>query len=195
MSKYEILSLIINFLVMIAGFSAIIIYKLQQNDKKRTAATLIITQIDFIENNIKLLKEADRIDEVFLFKTKRILEHNYWAENRHLLSKKLGTNNIRIIENFYSQVEEIEKSREIICNEMIKTWENKELVYQSKLATEIMENQNFDIKKSRLSVFESYGTAFSARLPKEHLFKTLDNFNYISGTIAYDLLRKFSYHS
>lgn len=195
MSVYEIISLIINILIMIAGFSAITIYKLQQNDKIKTAATLIVTQINFIETNIKLMKDAEQVDEVFLFKLKRILEHNYWSENRHLLSKKLGTSNICIIEDFYSQVEEIEKSREIICNEMIKTWENKEFVYQLNLAKEIMNNNDFNIEKSRLPVFEKYGTAYSAKLPKDHLYKTLNNFNYISGTVAYDLLRKISYHA
>ena len=47
MSTYEIISLIINTLIMVAGFSAIIIYKVQKRDKIKTAATNIISPLKF----------------------------------------------------------------------------------------------------------------------------------------------------
>ena len=51
MHIYDIIELVINGLIMVTGFSAIIIYKTQQRYSRQTAATMVVTQIDNIENN------------------------------------------------------------------------------------------------------------------------------------------------
>lgn len=193
MHIYDMIELVINGLIMVTGFSAIIIYKTQQRYSRQTAATMVVTQIDNIENNLKKLKDSDTIDEILLFKTNQILEHNYWNDSRHLLLRYLGTNNVRILDDFYSRVEEIEKSRKIIFDEMSKTWEYKELVYQFNLAKELSQKENFDVDTSWLINFKKHGSSFSASLPKDYLCKNINYINYVSGTVAYDILRKMSY--
>lgn len=193
MHIYDIIELVINGLIMVTGFSAIIIYKTKQRYSRKTAATMVVTQIDNIENNLKKLKDSDTIDEILLFKTNQILEHNYWNDSRHLLLRYLGTNNVRILDDFYSRVEEIEKSRKIIFDEMSKTWEYKELVYQFNLAKELSQKENFDVDTSWLINFKKHGSSFSANLPKDYLCKNINYINYVSGTVAYDILRKMSY--
>ena len=195
MELYQIISLIIDGLVMMAGFSAIVIYVIQQRDKKKTAATLIVTQIDHIESNIRLLADADSVDEVLIYKAKHLLDFNYWDDNRYFLIKKLGVNNIKVIDDFYSKVEEIEKSRMIVSEEVMNTWKCKELVYQFQLSNEIIADSNFNIEKSKVLKFARSGDTFSARLPKDYLIKHLNSFDYISGTVAYDKLRKMSYYT
>lgn len=194
MDAYEAISLIINGIIALTGFSAIIIYILQQCDKKRTAATLVVTQIDSIEAGIAHLKSMDKVSEGNVYQSRKLLAHNYWAEYRHLLSRLLGESNVRIIEGFYTQAEEIEKAREAICQEVVDTWKNKDLVYQNLLAQEIISTGSFDDKNSPIEKFGKYGSGFTARLPSAMLEKSLANFNTISGTVAYDKLLKKSYH-
>ena len=69
MSTYEIISLIINTLIMVAGFSAIIIYKVQKRDKIKTAATILISQIDAIESIIKDLRSTNPLTNEIIYKS------------------------------------------------------------------------------------------------------------------------------
>lgn len=195
MKYYEIISVVINGIIALTGFSAIGLYLLQQYTKKHVAATLIITQIDEIEENIKALRNEKTLNEITIYNTKRILRRNYWEENRHLLSRQLGENNVKILDEFYSQAEEIEKSKQMISHAVTITWDNKDLVYQTKLAEEICSTGTFDIKNSRLNLFDKFGTAFSPQLPMDMIKRDLSNYQSISGTVAYDKLRSISNHS
>lgn len=195
MSTYEILSLICNGLVVLTGFSAVGLYLWQQHTNRRTAATLIVTQVDQVEANVRQLQDAETLSNAVVYKSKRILSQNYWEDIRHVLSRYLGESNVRIIEDFYSCAEEIEKAREAICREVIITWENKDFIYQKKVLEEIYTDQNVNIEKTALKKFGDYGKGFSAALPSDMLKHHIDSFVRLSGTVAYDKLRKLSYHS
>lgn len=134
MTIFEIWSLIINGFIAIAGFSAIGIYKAQKRDKIKTAATIVISQIDSIEAVIKNLHSNNPLTNEIVYKSKPILDYNYWSQSKYLLSKRLGVENVRLIENFYAQAEEIEKSRRAICHELIIAWEHKDYILQKYMA-------------------------------------------------------------
>ena len=102
MTTFEIWSLIINGFIAIAGFSAIIIYKAQKRDKIKTAATIVISQIDSIEDVIKDLRSKNPLTNEIVYKSKPILDNNAWSQSKYLLSKRLGGDNVRLIENFYA---------------------------------------------------------------------------------------------
>ena len=195
MNIFDIISLIFDGLIVLTGFSAVGLYLWQQHSNRRTAATLIVTQVDQIEESIKHLQNADRINNVVIYKSKRILAQNYWENNRHILSRYLGESNMRLIEDFYSCAEEIEKAREAICREVTVTWENKDFIYQRKLIEEIYADPDVVISKTPLEKFADYGNGFTAALPSDMLKRDINQFQRLSGTVAYDKLRKLSYHS
>ncbi len=193
---FEIINLVFNGLIMVTGFSAIGLYLYQKRVEKRTAATLVLTQIDNIQENIKKLRENPKLDEVTVFKSKQILARNHWEENRHILSKRLGERNVRLIEDFYSLAEELERAQKAIIYEITTTWENKDYIYQEKVLEEIYNDHNFNVlKDSPLDLFGRFGHGFSAAIPLNMVYENLARYKSLSGTVAYDKLWKISYHS
>lgn len=195
MGVYEIISLVLNALIVLTGFSAVGLYLWQQHTNRRTAATLVITQVDRIETTIKSILSIEELTEKDVYQFKQILSQNYWDQHRYLLSKYLGECNVRLVEDFYSNVEEIEKAREAIVVEITTTWSNKDFIYQEQLLKEIYENKSFDVKQSGLDDFGKYGQGFSAALPMNMLKRSIGSYKPLSGTMAYEKLWKLSYHS
>lgn len=197
MTTFEIWSLIINGLIAIAGFSAIVIYKAQKRDKIKTAATIVMSQIDSIEAVIKDLRSNNPLTNEIIYRSKPILENNSWSQSKYLLSKKLGGDNVRLIENFYAQAEEIEKSRRAICHELVIAWEHKDYILQKHIAEllDVSEEQRLKELKEFNDKFENNPKLFSPHLPIHILVNNLSQFRYLLGTSAYKKLREMSYHS
>ena len=59
------------FLIAV-GLSAMIVYIFQKRDKKRSAATLILGQIDSIEEKIGILKNGHQLNNVVVYHSKTI---------------------------------------------------------------------------------------------------------------------------
>lgn len=197
MTTFEIWSLIINGFIAIAGFSAIIIYKAQKRDRIKTAATIVISQINSIEDVIKDLRSNNPLTNEIVYKSKSILENNTWSESKYLLSKRLGGHNVRLIEDFYAQAEELEKSRRAICHELIIAWEHKDYILQKHIAetVNLSEEQRRKVLEELNDKFECNSKTFSPHLPISILVDNLSQFRYLLGTSAYEKLRKISYHS
>lgn len=196
LTLFQILSLIINSVVAIAGFSAIVIYFVQKLERKRTAATLLIAQINHIEEVVNNLRSHDLLTDEIIYQSKVILSENYWEKCRHLLSKRLGSNNVKLLEKFYGQAEELEKSRKEICCELVTAWEHKNLVLQNRIAnlSFMSEDQRIAKMKQLNGNFEQCSKIFIPDLPIKILLNNLSVFRPLSGTTLYDTLWKISYH-
>lgn len=194
---FQIFSLAIDGLVALAGFSAIFIYIAQRRIQKRTAATLVITQIDHIEIVTNDLRSNNPLSNEIVYFSKVILTENYWEKYRHLLSKKLGANNIKLIETFYEQAEELEKSRKDISHELVTAWEHKDLILQSRIAnlSYVSEEDRINKINQLKEHFEECTKVFTPNLPIMILVNNLEAFRPLSGTTLYDKLWKYSYRS
>ena len=80
---------LINIALVIVGATAFITYILENKRKVKTAATLIVKQIDEIENAVKGLATSEQINGAVIYKSKQILSENYWQKYRHLFLDKL----------------------------------------------------------------------------------------------------------
>lgn len=178
------------------GTVALIVYKLQKRDQMKSAATLLKSQIDLIEDVVKELKSFDEVNNRRVYQTRVILSKNYWEESRFLLIKKLGADHVELLEEFYSQAEQLEKSRAAICHELVAAWEHKDMVLQEKLyqlhgitnaeeAVEFHKNIQNYIKDDNL---------FNPGVPTDLFKQYIKNFRFLSGTSAYDKLSKISYY-
>lgn len=67
------------FLIAV-GLSAMIVYIFQKRDKKRSAATLILGQIDSIEEKIGILKNGHQLNNVVVYHSKTIISENTWEK-------------------------------------------------------------------------------------------------------------------
>ena len=64
------------FLMLLATAGAIIVYLWQKRDTKRSAATLILWQVDSIENIVNKLKEEPQLDNIKVYHSKTIIKEN-----------------------------------------------------------------------------------------------------------------------
>ena len=135
---------------------------------------IVLNRESIIEGLIEIRKEEDLENSIIVNNIKSIIDLNDISnlDKLKLINNELG---------------------KIIFDEMSKTWEYKELVYQFNLAKELSQKENFDVDTSWLINFKKHGSSFSANLPKDYLCKNINYINYVSGTVAYDILRKMSY--
>ena len=186
---YNCLSLIVNMLIMIAGFSAIIIYRIQEKNKIKTAARLVMSQIKQIENCVSLLRNTPNLNAQAVYASKSILVTNYWEENGHILTRKFNENQRQTLNAFYSLAEEIEKARKDICIAMTNTWNNKDLAYQFMVMNGISDQQD---NAELLNEYDQSSSVYFPKMPIEYLVKNLALFAPISGTVAFNKLHKLS---
>lgn len=191
-NTYNIISIVVNTLIMIAGFSALIVYFIQEKNKLKSAAKLVVSQINHIESCVTALRNNKDLNLISVYESKPLITNNYWEEYRHILARKLDEHQVKTIENFYSLSEEIEKSRDAICNSIIKTWENKELVYQYNLAQSIFMHIPIEEARTNLNTFDASSMTFIPNLPIEYLKINLSNFTFINGSVVFHKLCKIS---
>lgn len=183
------------FLIAV-GFIALVVYTMQKRDQKRAAATLLKSQIDSIEDIVKELKSKEQLTNVVLYRSPVIITRNYWEESKHLLIKELGIDGVKLVEEFYRQTEQLEKSRAAICHELITAWEHKDFIIQEKYYELVGDLQKEEKNKisNNINNFEMNDDLFKAGLPINILLDNLRDFRPLSGTTAYDKLSKLSYY-
>lgn len=89
----------IGIITLLVGLVAILVYYKQKADRKRDAARLILQEIRYAEQRIRIAK--DRSGEYQL--SERILPTNNWSNNIHLFIRKLEETEIDTISRFYAK--------------------------------------------------------------------------------------------
>ena len=122
--------------ILIAGFFGFRIYNLQVKAKMKDAAVIICLEIESIMNainNIKLLSSNEDI-----FQTAPIYQRLYWYDYRNLFIRKIGKDNVDLINKFYSQV--------IICEEARALFQSNVLLNRNAKTTAIQEQISIILK-------------------------------------------------
>ena len=186
----------LNLALVVVGASAIIVYLLQKRSEERAAATKVILQIDQIEKNIAVLKAKRLLDNISVYKTPAILEHNSWEECGYQFYKSMGRDDIRLIDDFFACATELEKSRFAICNSLEIAWKHKDAELQARIAEILLRKENNsynDDINTFMSLFNPRPDIFTANLPIDILIENLNKFRVLSGTTAYKSLQNISY--
>ena len=128
---------IVNIFVILGGVSAFIIYATQRRASVKSAFTMVINQIDGIEEVISKLRstQADgKLCNEEVFKSDQILSRNFWSEYKHLIMRQLDQTDIKILDEFFYNAEQIELARKSIIKAMENGWHSKALAEQYILA-------------------------------------------------------------
>lgn len=206
MNIYEIITLCINFLVMIAGFSAIIIYVKQQREKKKTAATLILNQIDEIECTIEKLKDLyihsseKIISDESIYLSRAIPADGAWNDYNHIVLKDLSQNEIQLLNQFFDNAYRVEKARADLIYSFKLNWNNKSLI------TQLMNGkfydptfiipQDWNITSTDLVnrfIEANNAQSFMPKIAFDLFYSEIQNYVHINGTTVYEKLHKISY--
>ena len=194
--------------LIFAGLSAMIVYICQKRDKKRSAATLILGQIDSIEEKIGILKNDRQLDNVMVYRSKTIISENTWEKYKHLFVKELSQSEHRMIQNFFDTAEQLERTRADIVMVMKNAWADKSSV-EHQIIGEMMKNDIITVAPNKVrsidelksidqiklfqELFVPLDIVFTPNVAIDSLLKNLNNFTKLSGTTAYEKIQCYSF--
>lgn len=190
------------FLIAV-GLSAMIVYFFQKRDKKRSAATLILGQIDSIEERIGILKNGHQLDNVVVYHSKTIISENTWEKYKHLFAKELSQSEHRMIQNFFDTAEQLERTRADIVMVIKNAWADKSSVehqiigemIKNDVITTSMPNEMRSSKEMTLfqDRYKPLDLVFTPDIAINSFVNNLNNFTMLSGTTAYEKIQHYSF--
>lgn len=130
----------LNLLLVLVGLSAFVTYFWQKRDSKRAAATLLKSQIDSVEKSILQLKNDHDLGNQSVYNSGKILSENLWEKYKHLFVKELSQSEIDLIQRFFDNAEQIERTRADITKSMMLSWEQHGAM-QHNLACNLIEKK------------------------------------------------------
>lgn len=190
------------FLIAV-GLSAMIVYIFQKRDKKRSAATLILGQIDSIEEKISILKNGHQLNNVVVYHSKTIISENTWEKYKHLFAKELSQSEHRMIQNFFDTAEQLERTRADIVMVIKNAWADKSSVehqiigemIKNDVITTSMPNEMRSSKEMTLfqDRYKPLDLVFTPDIAINSFVNNLNNFTMLSGTTAYEKIQHYSF--
>ena len=190
------------FLIAV-GLSAMIVYIFQKHDKKRSAATLILGQIDSIEEKIGILKNGHQLNNVVVYHSKTIISENTWEKYKHLFAKELSQSEHRMIQNFFDTAEQLERTRADIVMVIKNAWADKSSVehqiigemIKNDVITTSMPNEMRSSKEMNLfqDLYKPLDLVFTPDIAINSFVNNLNNFTMLSGTTAYEKIQHYSF--
>lgn len=190
------------FLIAV-GLSAMIVYIFQKRDKKRSAATLILGQIDSIEEKIGILKNGHQLNNVVVYHSKTIISENTWEKYKHLFAKELSQSEHRMIQNFFDTAEQLERTRADIVMVIKNAWADKSSVehqiigemIKNDVLTTSMPNEMRSSKEMNLfqDRYKPLDLVFTPDIAINSFVNNLNNFTMLSGTTAYEKIQHYSF--
>ena len=98
----------------LVGLVALLVYYLQEGQKRKEAASLIILQINELTERIREISgyiTEGGIDSVSFYESVPILENNYWNKYKHYFVNSMDSNSFTAINQFYSYALEIQEQQ------------------------------------------------------------------------------------
>ena len=98
---------ILDIALVVVGASAFITYILQTKNERKTAAALIVEQIDSIEKIVEDLKDTylhnnQRLDDNTVYLSRQISYDGAWDTYKHLMIKKLSNSEFELLQKFFN---------------------------------------------------------------------------------------------
>ena len=184
-----------NFFVAIVTFlsvtSAILIYKNQKKDEKIKAARIIIVEIADAESLLDSIKVSGVIN---LTNIRQVISTNSWAQCKHLFAKDLDERGLKLIDNFYSQCELVNRELNESYN-LPSYWIDKAKIVAERHAVFSENSKNkteYESKKESLKLFEEDGYFWQPNAPKQQMIERVKLIQYISTTPIAEKLKKIA---
>ena len=184
-----------DFLLVIGALGAFLIYWWQKRAEKKTACTLILTQIDETEKEVDLLRRIENRNGYSLYKEPDLLDRNYWEENKVLLLRSLKGSDISVLDRYYSNIFQIQKGKTELIEALKNTWKWKSLGinYLLKELVELTEENEIKEKKECINKYHKEEDFLNPGFGANILTEGLNNFESIKGSTTYKMLEKRSY--
>ena len=110
---------IINICLVLVGLLAFVVYVLQERRKKIEAASLIVSQIDEMQNSISEISafsDIGNIDGISFYESLPIYKEDYWNKYKHYFVREMDSASYNYLNQFYQYVSEIQEQQFLIKN-------------------------------------------------------------------------------
>lgn len=189
----------LNILLVIVGLSAFGVYFAQKRDQRKSAATLLKSQIDAIEKSVAILRNDHDLGNISVYQLNVLINENMWEKYRHLFVKRMTRSETDTIQEFYDNAERIERARKDIVQTVYNAWEHKSLIehIHSGLYVNDAVGSNPAQALEKIAGFRTTFDPLETAFTPQVLIQTLTNnmlfFRNLSGSTAYQKLEKWSY--
>lgn len=109
----------LNLLLVVVGASALVIYVLQERRKMSEAASLILIQIDELQEKVLKLQSYivdDQLNATAFYESNVLFVEDYWNKYKHYFVKKMDVKSFKKLNLFYEYVTEIQEQQELMKN-------------------------------------------------------------------------------
>lgn len=199
---------IFDIALVFVGASAFLTYLLQVKNERKTAAALIVEQIDSIEKIVEDLKGSylhnkRTLDDKTVYLSRVIDYGGAWDSYKHLMIKYLSNSELELLQKFFYSAYQIEKTKSDIIYCFKLSWNNKSLVthlingkfhdptFECTISTGKKQTTPDDLI-NKFHELNQNATGFSAQISYDSLYAELDDYSALSGTTAYDKLLKLA---
>jgi hypothetical protein len=192
-------SLLLGVVTLTVGFITYRVYKLQQKQLDRDAATIIYLQVRDSENRInELQRQVDQFGINNL--TKPLITEDSWSLYKSRLIKYLDNEEISCLNEFFSRVVTAEEARKEYCTIFQASQDEKARVQQRKLSeiawevsTDKIDEQTSRSQINRFLDFTNReGYVFLPEAPRNKASREFSNITLITPTSSGTKLKELS---
>lgn len=90
---------------LIVGFVALEVYRRQKRDHKKTAARILLVEIENAERQLNIIKESEKLSE-----NSRLMSSSSWEKYRHLFGQDFTAREWDTISDFYTRCIQYDKA-------------------------------------------------------------------------------------
>ena len=208
-NNHDALEIITQLIAIIVAIVAAFAYWHQKMTEIKTAATLVISQIDETEAIIDLMQKPENLDTRVLYKTPDIMKENYWQKYKVLLLRHLKRTDLDVLDRYYENIDLIHRGKKCVEDGLKENWkwhsleysvllkEYNELKVKTNEETSIEKKSElekaFNEKEGGLREFFNEDRIFRPGVAIDMIVNVLECFQSIKGTSTYQSLRKMSY--
>lgn len=178
---------LVGAITAVAGY---IVYRKSKSDEKQEAAALIYLEIINAEQRVDAIKRSSSIEpEIY----HPILPSNNWENNKHLFVNDLDANDYSLINNFYFDCRQIDKSISMLS--VSKQLEFKENAIHSTLSQMAQNSkgnsETFEKEKAEfLKIIEKDVYVFPPKSAIDIIYRSKSTFQPISQLAAGQKIKK-----
>lgn len=109
----------VNILLVLVGTSALVIYKLQERRKKIDAASLIVLQIDEMQQRLREISTYivdEQLNATAFYESLPLMEENYWGKYKHYFVRSMDATSYASLNQLYNYVSGIQEQQLLMKN-------------------------------------------------------------------------------
>ena len=111
---------LLDILLVVVGASAFAVYKLQERRKISDAASLIVLQVNDLQERLREIQSYIDNDGVLndtaFYESQIIFTENYWDKYKHYFVRKIDSESFRLFNDFYDCASEVLEQQQLMKN-------------------------------------------------------------------------------